>query len=96
MKIVLALAFAASFIVLPPGLAEGKCYNFSAAPSDVGVCVGKNGSDSFDDRKRAQSICKSKLPKGCGNISSFSTSCHSSTNQCFDESGNAHRDLSGY
>ena len=40
--------------------AEAKCYRFSDAPSDVFVCVGKNGADSFDDRKKAKAICASR------------------------------------
>ena len=78
-----------------PALAEAKCYHFSAAPSDVGVCVGK-GRDSVDDRKKAMSICSAKLNKSCGNVSSAGASCQSASNRCFDESGSGHAKLDGY
>lgn len=76
--------------------ASAKCYHFSNAPSDVYVCVGKSGSDSFDDRKAAKKICDEKTGKDCGSVGSSSSSCHSNSNQCFDESGAANRDLKDY
>ena len=75
---------------------EAKCYHFSNAPSDVYVCVGKNGADSFDDRKAAKKICDEKTGKDCGSVGSHSSSCHSNSNQCFDETGKANRDLKDY
>lgn len=76
--------------------ASAKCYHYDNSPSDVYVCVGKGGSDSFADRNKGQEICSKKTGKKCGPVGSYSSSCHSNSNQCFDESGNAHRDLSGY
>ncbi len=77
------------------GSAFAKCYHFSDTPSDVYVCVGKN-SDSFADRKKARNICSKVLSKKCGNVSSYSSSCHSNSNRCYDENGKAHRSLNGY
>lgn len=95
MKHVLA---ATAFFALMTGasVASAKCYHFSDSPSDVYVCVGKNGSDSQKDRELGQKICSEKTGKKCGGVSSYSSSCHSNSNQCFDESGKAHRSLSGY
>ncbi|MFZ5445358.1 MAG: hypothetical protein ACOZQL_35535 [Myxococcota bacterium] len=76
--------------------AAAKCYSLSKAPSDVYVCVGKNGSDSFADRKKAQEICKQQTGSDCGNVSSYSSSCHSNSNKCYDENGKASRDLKDY
>jgi hypothetical protein len=76
--------------------AFAKCYHFSDADSDVGVCVGKDGSDSFDDRKKAVKICTDKTGSDCGNVSSYSSSCHSNSGKCYDENGDAHRSLDGY
>lgn len=78
------------------GTAAAKCYRYDNAPSDFYVCVGKNGSDSFADRQKGQDICTAKSGKKCGPVGSYSSSCHSNSNQCIDESGTAHRDLSGY
>lgn len=78
------------------GLAQAKCYHFSKAPSDVYVCVGKNGADSFADRKKGKEILKKALGKDPGNVSSSSSSCHSNSNKCYDENGKAHRSLKGY
>ncbi len=76
--------------------AFAKCYHFDNSPSDVYVCVGKNGGDSYADRQKGQDICSQKTGKKCGPVGSSSSSCHSNSNQCFDESGNANRSLSGY
>lgn len=76
--------------------ANAKCYNFQDAPSDTYVCVGKNGADSFADRKKAKKICDDKAGKDCGNVSSTSSSCHSNSNKCYDENGEAHRSLKDY
>lgn len=76
--------------------ADAKCYHFSDAPSDVYVCVGKDGSDSFDDRKKAKKICDEATGEDCGSVGSSSSSCHSNSNKCYDENGDAHRDLKDY
>ncbi len=83
-------------VVSVANVAHAKCYHFDKAPSDVYVCVGKNGSDSFDDRKKAKSICDQATGSNCGNVSSYSSSCHSNSNRCYDETGKAHRSLNGY
>lgn len=88
----LALAAVSLFAVN----ASAKCYHFSNAPSDVYVCVGKSGADSFDDRKAAKKICDEKTGKDCGSVGSSSSSCHSNSNQCFDETGKANRSLKDY
>ena len=85
---VAALAMAAT--------ASAKCYRFSNAPSDLYVCYGKNGADSFSDRKAAKKICDDKAGKDCGSVGSTSSSCHSNSNKCYDENGKAHRSLKGY
>jgi hypothetical protein len=76
--------------------AQAKCYHYENAPSDVYVCVGKGGSDSFADRNKGQEICSAKSGKKCGPVGSSSSSCHSNIDKCYDESGTAHRELSGY
>ena len=78
------------------GIAQAKCYKFSSTPSDVYVCVGKNGSDSFADRKKGKEVLKKALGSDPGNVSSYSSSCHSNSNKCYDENGKAHRSLKGY
>lgn len=83
-------------VALVGTLAEAKCYHLEKAPNDVYVCVGKNGSDSFDDRKQAQEVCKKATGADCGNVSSTSSSCHSNSNKCYNELGKASRDLGGY
>ena len=95
MKLLLHTAVAAA-IFMSANTALAKCYHFSSAPSDVGVCVGKNGADSFDDRKKAKAICDKAVGKDCGNVSSYSSSCHSNVDKCYDENGKAHRSLNGY
>lgn len=72
--------------------AAAKCYRFSKG-GQVQVCV---KGDSFADRKKAKKICDEKKKSDCGTISSYTSSCHSNTNQCYDENGKAHRSLSGY
>lgn len=76
--------------------ASAKCYHYDDSPSDVYVCVGKNGGDSFDDRNKGQKICSDKTGKKCGPVGSSSSSCHSNAGKCYDESGAAHSDLNGY
>lgn len=76
--------------------AAAKCYHYDNSPSDVYVCVGKNGSDSQSDREKGQKICSEKTGKKCGPVGSYSSSCHSNSEKCYDESGKANRSLSGY
>ncbi len=80
-------------VLLSGAMAQAACYHFEKAPSDVYVCV---HGDSFDDRKKAKNICDSKTGKDCGNVGSYSSSCHSNIDKCYDENGNAKRDLSNY
>jgi len=77
-------------------VADAKCFRYDGAPNDVYVCVGKGGGDSFADRNKGQDICTAKSGKKCGSVSSSSSSCHSNIDKCYDENGNAHRELSGY
>ncbi|PKL37291.1 MAG: hypothetical protein CVV44_16805 [Spirochaetae bacterium HGW-Spirochaetae-1] len=72
--------------------ALAKCYRFQNE-GEIQVCV---PGDSFSDRKKAMEICKKAKGSDCGSVSSYSSSCHSNSNQCYDENGNAKRDLSGY
>ncbi len=96
MRKLLAGSFAALSILAFAANASAKCYHFSDAPSDVYVCVGKDGSDSFADRKKAKKVCDKKTGKDCGSVGSYSSSCHSNAGKCYDESGKASRDLKGY
>jgi len=70
--------------------AEAKCFKFSNKGGDVGVCV---PGDSTDSRKKAKKICEQK-EGNCGNVSSSMSRCHSNVGKCYDENGNASRDLS--
>lgn len=72
--------------------AAASCYRFSSG-GDVQVCV---KGDSFADRKMAKQICDQAKGSDCGTVSSYSSSCHSNANKCYDENGKAHRSLSGY
>jgi len=94
-KMVFAVVLLVASLALA-ATASAKCYHFSNAPSDVYVCYGKNGSDSFADRKAAKKICDEKVGKDCGSVGSYSSSCHSNSNKCYDENGKAHRSLKGY
>ena len=94
-KILLASSLAFAFTMASAATADAKCYKFSGTPSDVYVCVGKNGSDSFADRKKAKEVLK-KAGHSPGSVSSSSSSCHSNSNKCYDENGKAHRSLKGY
>jgi hypothetical protein len=91
MKLLVTLIASLS-IALLAFAATAKCYRFSNG-GDVEVCV---KGDSFDDRKKAKSICDKAKGSDCGNVSSYSSSCHSNVNKCYDENGNANRSLSGY
>jgi hypothetical protein len=72
--------------------AWAKCYRFSKG-GEIQVCI---KGDSFADRKKAKKICDKAKGSDCGNVSSYSSSCHSNTDQCYDEKGKKHRTLSGY
>jgi len=84
-----ALVFVSS--VMTTGV-MAKCYSFSSE-SEIKVCV---PGDSFSDRKLAMEICKKAKGSDCGNVSSYSSSCHSNSGKCYDQNGNASRSLSGY
>jgi hypothetical protein len=88
------LIFAAAMLV--SATASAKCYHYDNSPSDVYVCVGKNGRDDFADRNKGQDICSAKTGKKCGPVGSYSSSCHSNAGKCYDEGGEAHSDLNGY
>ena len=88
-SVIIALVVAVSMLSVT---ALAKCYRFSSG-GDVQVCV---KGDSFPDRKKAKGICDKAKGSDCGNVSSYSSSCHSNVNKCYDENGKAHRSLSGY
>jgi hypothetical protein len=71
-------------------LASAKCFKFSKTGADVGVCV---PGDSTDSRKKAKKICDEK-EGDCGNLTSSMSRCHSNVGKCYDENGNASRELS--
>jgi len=89
MKLVKSLLFITVVAGLFTSTAGAKCFKFSKTGGDVGVCV---PGDSTDSRKKAKKICDSK-EGNCGNLSSSSSSCHSNVGKCYDENGNASRDL---
>ena len=82
MAVVILIAFGS--------MTEAKCFKFSNKGGDVGVCV---PGDSTDSRKIAKRICDDK-EGNCGSVSSSMSRCHSNTGKCYDENGNASRDLS--
>ena len=94
-KILLAASLAFAFVISGSAVAHAKCYKFSGTPSDVYVCVGKNGADSFSDRKKAKKVLK-KAGFSPSSVSSTSSSCHSNSGKCYDENGKKHRSLKGY
>ncbi len=83
----------AGAVLFTGAMAHASCYHFDKAPNDVYVCV---HGDSFDDRHKAKAICDKATGKDCGNVGSYSSSCHSNIDKCYDEDGSAKRDLSGY
>jgi hypothetical protein len=95
-KFLLACAACIGFLSGTAATADAKCYHFDKTDSDTYVCVGKNGSDSFDDRKKGKAILKKALGKDPGNVGSSSSSCHSNKGNCYDENGKKHRSLKGY
>lgn len=92
-KMFSGLMVVSMFFAFGVSAVHAKCYRFSLAGSEVGVCV---RGDSFADRKKAKEICDKGEGKDCGNITSYSSSCHSNSNRCYDENGRKHRSLSGY
>jgi hypothetical protein len=78
-----------AFALTAPLAAEAKCYSFDKVKG-LNVCV---HGDSFSDRDKAKSICKSAKGTDCGNVSSYSSSCNG---ECYDESGKKNQSLSGY
>jgi len=90
MKNVQKLIMAGVILVAFGLTAEAKCFKFSNKGGDVGVCV---SGDSTDSRKKAKKICDQK-EGNCGNVSSSMSRCHSNVGKCYDENGNASRDLS--
>jgi hypothetical protein len=89
-------ATALLFVTGLSSLADASCYHFDDSPSDVYVCVGKNGKDDFADRNKGQEICSAKTGKKCGPVGSYSSSCHSNAGKCYNENGDASSDLNGY
>lgn len=89
LSLMAAVAVAMCLVAVTAG---AKCYRFSKG-DEVQVCV---KGDSFADRKMAKQICDQAKGSDCGTVSSYSSSCHSNANKCYDENGKAHRSLSGY
>jgi hypothetical protein len=102
MKIIRCLAL--SLVLVLSGLigvSMARCYRLHYTPKDYYFCYGKNGSDSWNDRKQARKICLQVLSgwssqKKCGRVWYHAHTCHSNSGHCYDENGNAHRDLKGY
>ena len=92
MKPITTIFLSLALLCTTAGIAHAKCYKFSNVESDVGVCV---KGDGFADRKRAKEIVE-KAGYKPGSVSSYSSSCHSNSNKCYDENGKATRSLSGY
>jgi len=90
-KLGIIVALVAGFCMMTASV-SAKCYHFSNG-GDVQVCV---KGDSFPDRKKAKKICDKAKGSDCGNVGSYSSSCQSNVNKCYDENGKAHRSLSGY
>ena len=76
-------------VALGGGVASAACYNFSNGDG-YKVCV---KGDSFDDRKKAQEICKKVKGSDCGNIQGYSSSCNG---KCVNQDGEKKSSLSGY
>ncbi len=71
---------------------SAKCYNFRDGDG-YKACV---KGDGFSDRKKAKKNCKKAKGSDCGNITGYSSSCHSNSGKCVDENGKTHRSLRGY
>lgn len=86
LTIISVIAFLSSFTL------SAKCYTFSKG-KEYKACV---KGDSFSDRKKAKKNCSKAKKSDCGNVSSYSSSCHSNSGKCIDENGKLHRDLKNY
>ncbi|MBU0516281.1 MAG: hypothetical protein KJ621_16075 [Proteobacteria bacterium] len=102
MKLIRCLALSLALVLVGlSGVAAAKCYRLHYTPAGYYFCYGRNGSDSWEDRQQARRICAEILAdwpsrKKCGAVSSHASFCHSNSGRCYDENGNAHRDLKGY
>lgn len=102
MKLIRCLALSLALVLAGlTGVAVAKCYKLHYTPSDYYFCYGRNGSDSWNDRKQARKICLEVLANWsaknkCGRVHIHLSSCHSNSGHCYDENGGAHRDLKGY
>jgi predicted dinucleotide-binding enzyme len=90
MKNLQKLMVAAAVLATFGTVSYAKCFKFSNKGGDVGVCV---PGDSTDSRKLAKKICDEK-EGNCGSVSSSMSRCHSNVGKCYDENGNASRDVS--
>ncbi len=90
MKMIKGLLFVLVSVGLMATVANAKCFKFSKTGGDVGVCV---PGDSTDSRKKAKKICDEE-EGDCGNLTSSMSRCHSNVGKCYDENGNASRELS--
>ena len=95
MRSLFVSVFVGVLVAASTSAAEAKCYHFRDTPSDVYVCVGKDGSDSFADRKKGKKILQD-AGETPSTVSSSSSSCHSNAGNCYDENGKKHRSLKGY
>ena len=86
-KLMVSLALLCGTLI--PTLATAKCYHFDKS-GDLYVCV---QGDSFDDRKKAKSICDKAKGSDCGNVGSYSSSCNGT---CYDENGKKNQSLNNY
>lgn len=92
----LSIATVASALALTAGLAstaEAKCYGFRG--QEAVVCV--PGQDNAS-RNRAVEVCEEVTGESSCRISGIvGSSCQEgSSRQCYDESGERHRRLTGY
>lgn len=79
-------------LTVVPATLSAKCYSFSNG-GDYKACV---HGDGFSDRKKARKNCSKAKGSDCGNVRSSSSSCHSNSGKCVDESGKTHRSIKGY
>lgn len=97
MKKIKAMAFIAAFLFSLSASVSlfAKCQYSSDWKKDGKKIVVCTKGDSFSDRKNAQKICEKVKGGSCRQPSTFSGSC-SSSDLCYDGSGNKHSYLSGY
>jgi hypothetical protein len=73
-------------------VASADCYGFRG--KDVVVCV--HGSDN-SARRQAESVCEDATGSSCSISGVVGSTCQEgSSRQCYDESGNRNRRLTGY